>query len=153
MAEKKLTKVQKEILTTLRDVPGAEIRDAPYSVTRLHAEGRASKGMRYETFRFIRIWLKEAPKPNGYGQYVYTLKPDTEISDAWRQAETERIRAENEAGKIEGERRLAEVMSQLEVKHRQLWKDILAGQAENVEIGHYGISFTVAGQKYFIRED
>lgn len=106
MAEKKLTKAQREILETLRDKPGARIiyHSTLAPVYRLFVGRERIKSIRSGTLRFLRPWLNQGR--DAYGGAVHTFKTGAEISDEWRSQEVERHRVETE--RLRQERRIEE---------------------------------------------
>lgn len=110
--------------------------------------------MRYETFSFIKIWLKQAPKPNSYGQYVYTFKPGAEISDTWRRDELARQGLERLNRQAEEARQKQVKEEQAEARLREVWEVLITGDLiEDLEIYPHVIIFTHNGRKYYIREE
>lgn len=154
MSDKKLTRVQKEILTTLRDVPGAKIvsiwRGGYELVFPGISKGRA---IQWSSFLFLKTWLNPVTRERGKNDY-YTFRQDAEISDAWRAQEIERQRVEAQQKQDERERKKEEEYQALVRRLRNVFTAIERGEIDNrgIELG-YTLRFKCGGKWYSLSEE
>lgn len=92
-----LTKVQKEILTILRDVPNTQIINPSYRAAYLEKDGTRIKTVTYPNFNAIEPYLKPTENER-IRNYRFIFDPAAEISNEWpakkREIENQRREAE-----------------------------------------------------------
>lgn len=151
MAEKKLTKVQKEILQTLRDNPKAKIVSIWRGGYRLVA-GETKRAIQFDTFQFLRPWLIQGPYSRGQSDY-YTFKKGAEITDSWRSDELARQGLERLNRQAEAARQKLLEEQQAEARLREVWEVLTSGNVEKeVEIYPHAIFFKHNGRRYRIED-
>lgn len=95
MVEMTLTKVQKEILTILKNVPGTQVVNPAYRASYLEKDGERIKIINSPNFDVIEPYLKSV---EAKGHYRYIFDPEAEITDEWparkREIKNERREAE-----------------------------------------------------------
>lgn len=154
MAEKKLTKVQKEILQTLRDNPKARVRSEYNNVYRLYIGDKQERTIIWDTWLFLRTWLKEEPYRDRFGRTLYAFKPGAEISDAWRNEEIERQRAEAQRKREEDQRRKEQEESDRERRIREAFGAIERGEiVGELQFNGYRLGFEYGGKWYSLAEE
>lgn len=75
-----LTKVQREILTILKNVPNTQIVNPTYRAAYLEKDGERIKTVTYPNFNAIEPYLKPIERIRNYR---YIFDPEAEISDEW----------------------------------------------------------------------
>lgn len=152
MNEKKLTKVQKEILTTLRDNPEARIKEEYDHVYRLYIGDKRERTLIWNTWLFLKIWLKIDEKRDRFDRTLYTFKEGAEITDAWRSQEIERQRVEIKRKQEEDERIKEQVEHELKTRVRDAFAAIKRGEIDTIEYG-YRVRFEHNGKWYNLVEE
>lgn len=154
MSDKKLTKVQKEILTTLRDNPQARIKCEYNHVYRLYIGDKRERTIIWNTWMFLRIWLKQEPKGDRYNRTLYSFREGAEISDSWRTQEIERQRVEAQRKRKEDDKIKEEAYQTLVSRLKDVFTAIERGEIDNrgVEYGSR-IRFEYGGKWYNLSEE
>lgn len=148
MNQRRLTPAQKEILQTLKDNPEAYIYEGWGHSYKL-CYGDSLRSIQIDTMMFLRhYWLQKHPKSRP-GSEKYTIKPDAEISDAWKDRENQRQAEESARKQADKEAAIQAEREDSEARNKRLLEAIRGGQVDGVAWWG-GIQLEFEGQKYHV---